>query len=216
MTNVDETPAGRVCTKCREYKILDEFSAAPRGRYGRKASCKACDAARHLALHPPKPRVGRPRRAPLVGSDLKTCTKCGVEKTIDEFSIGKKGNGATQNVVYKSQCKTCNSTQARQWYDDNKSRANENRRRFHLMSAYGLTVERFNAMVSQQNGVCAICGGKDDERLHVDHDHETGAIRGLLCNRCNRAIGLFGDDPVVMRRAIAYLMRAQRIHQETR
>lgn len=65
-----------------------------------------------------------------------------------------------------------------------------------------------------QCGACALCGkvpGEDPERgrnqkcLHVDHDHKTGKIRGLLCSSCNRGLGYFGDDPVVLRRAAEYL-----------
>lgn len=208
----------RVCTKCRLVKPLDDFSAAPRGKYGRKAHCKACDAARHAALHPSKPRVYRPRRAPLVGGDPKTCTNCKVEKTVDEFSISRQAT-ATQNAVYQSWCKQCSSERAVQWWRDNRERADANRRRTSLKALYGLTVERYDEMLKAQGGVCAICGnpqkwGKTSrDNLCVDHDHETGAVRGLLCNGCNRAVGFFGDDPVILARAISYLARAKEIHQ---
>jgi len=96
-----------------------------------------------------------------------------------------------------------------EWYRNNPERSNENKRRFNLKNLYGMSVEDYNGIVARQGNVCAICGNGREGRLHVDHDHETGAVRGLLCNRCNRAIGLFEDDPIILRRAIAYLLRVR-------
>lgn len=208
-------PTQRVCTKCREVKPLDEFSHAPRGKYGRKASCKSCDAARHARLHPPRPRVSKPRREPLPGEALKRCTKCGESKTIDEFSLSRKAT-ETANAVYKPSCKQCASDRAMEWYHANRDRADENRIRFNLRTLYGITLEQYEEMLRAQGGVCAIC--KQDEpaahgrtgrkfKLSVDHCHDSGRIRGLLCQKCNRAIGLLGDDPATLHRAAAYLAR---------
>jgi hypothetical protein len=61
-------------------------------------------------------------------------------------------------------------------------------------------------MVEEQGGVCILCGGASPDRaLAVDHDHASGSIRGLLCSTCNTGLGAFGDDPELLRRAIAYL-----------
>ena len=61
-------------------------------------------------------------------------------------------------------------------------------------------------MLERQSGVCAICGGKPKSgRLHVDHIHGTDRVRGLLCNLCNPALGLFKDDTVRLAMAIEYL-----------
>jgi len=62
-------------------------------------------------------------------------------------------------------------------------------------------------MYADQFGRCAICGGVNDidRRLSVDHNHDTGEVRGLLCNRCNRAIGLLGDSIDILESAISYL-----------
>jgi len=68
----------------------------------------------------------------------------------------------------------------------------------------------------KQGGVCALCAapfrgwGRGDRRLMVDHDHETGGVRGLLCGDCNTAIGRFGDDPVRLRAAAEYIERFRR------
>ncbi len=57
-----------------------------------------------------------------------------------------------------------------------------------------------------QGGVCGICGGRDRDRdLAIDHDHETGEIRGLLCSRCNTALGSFRDNPEIITAALSYL-----------
>jgi hypothetical protein len=61
-------------------------------------------------------------------------------------------------------------------------------------------------MLAAQHGVCAIC--QTAQAIHVDHDHRTGQIRGLLCLRCNAALGQLADDPLVLRRAARYLERS--------
>jgi hypothetical protein len=69
--------------------------------------------------------------------------------------------------------------------------------------------ERYAELLEQQGGACAICGSgnRSGHRLAADHDHKTGAIRGLLCHRCNTAIGLLRDDPELLRAAIGYLSK---------
>lgn len=73
---------------------------------------------------------------------------------------------------------------------------------------HGLSVEQFERLLSDQGGGCALCGGRNaDRRLAIDHDHETGRIRGLLCSRCNTALGLLRDSVDLLTRAVAYLRR---------
>lgn len=78
-----------------------------------------------------------------------------------------------------------------------------------LIRNYGITSEEFDALFEQQNGVCAICGQEEfhiwKRRLSVDHDHETGRIRGLLCHNCNNMLGHAKDNVKTLMRAIAYL-----------
>lgn len=74
--------------------------------------------------------------------------------------------------------------------------------------AYGISRAEYDAMLQAQGGVCAICKGPHrgvGKRLHVDHCHDTGAVRGLLCGNCNTFIGLAEHDPDRLRQAIAYL-----------
>lgn len=85
----------------------------------------------------------------------------------------------------------------------------------YLKRVYGITLLDYNTMFESQGGVCKICGDEgflmDSERhkikLVVDHNHITGAVRGLLCHNCNRALGLLQDNTDVLRSAINYLER---------
>ncbi len=74
---------------------------------------------------------------------------------------------------------------------------------------YGLCPDDYERLVDQQNGRCAICRGITT-RLVVDHDHATGGVRGLLCNRCNVGIGMLGDDLKHLRAATRYLAKRLR------
>ncbi len=70
-----------------------------------------------------------------------------------------------------------------------------------------MTAEDFAEMLEVQGSTCAICGNTSEKRLHVDHDHETGRVRGLLCFTCNTLLGNAKDDPRIILAAAEYLMR---------
>ena len=75
-------------------------------------------------------------------------------------------------------------------------------------SLYGITREEYDAMVARQEGKCLVCL-QEPKRLYIDHDHATGKIRGLLCNRCNAGLGFLGDDVERVRAAARYLETGQ-------
>lgn len=98
----------------------------------------------------------------------------------------------------------------------NELRRGERNRRAAL-ARVGMTVEEYEVKLEAQGGGCALCGAKPKEgfkadgghmpALHQDHDHETGQNRDLLCNRCNQGLGLFSDDPELLRAAAGYIER---------
>lgn len=110
--------------------------------------------------------------------------------------------------------------ESKEYYMRNKEKVRERHKRYydgrgkhyHMEYNYGLSKERYDSCLREQGGVCAICG-KDNpptariKRLCVDHSHETGAFRGLLCASCNRGLGLLGDSPEILIRAVQYLNR---------
>ena len=76
----------------------------------------------------------------------------------------------------------------------------------HLKHKYKMSLKEYKDLLELQSGVCAICGGtNEDKRLFVDHNHTSGKVRGLLCKKCNSAIGLFRDDIGILNEAISYL-----------
>jgi hypothetical protein len=129
----------------------------------------------------------------------KRCSKCGITQPAGNFS--KEPANSTTGL--NSQCKNCRKVYAREWMSGPKGR--------HIfLSRYGLTLDAYNALVDAQDGVCAICGKPEQAKrgcLCVDHDHNTGQVRGLLCTRCNTGLGMFLDNPSLLLEAVAYLER---------
>lgn len=90
----------------------------------------------------------------------------------------------------------------RQWRADNEDRVRNHR----YLKKYGITLREYERLLKKQKGKCAICGALPGRRrLEVDHCHETDAVRGLLCEMCNRGIGTFEDNPALLLAAANYL-----------
>lgn len=93
---------------------------------------------------------------------------------------------------------------AKDWYNNNKERYKDNAFR----RKYGITLEQYDLMRKQQNYCCAICKTSETEsgkKMFVDHNHQTGAVRKLLCTQCNAGIGMLQDNPEIMERAAKYV-----------
>ena len=138
----------------------------------------------------------------------KYCTSCGLVKSTDLFSADRRYKSG-----YRSQCRQCRASTPS---------AKRAKLSGHLRRIYGLTHEEWEEMYKAQSGVCAICklpetritrpnaktlGNGDIPRLSVDHDHETGRVRGLLCYKCNIGIGHLQDSIEILQEAIEYLKR---------
>lgn len=144
-----------------------------------------------------------------------TCTKCRREfpATTEFFHIQKEGR-----YGLKSKCKQCRADYHKE-YEKTEcgkfARTKINKRRaengyltsYMLWHYYGMSPEQYDKMLKEQGNGCAICGGVnvDNRRLAIDHNHETGKIRGLLCHYCNIGLGCFKDDVKKMKLAIKYL-----------
>jgi hypothetical protein len=138
--------------------------------------------------------------------ELRTCRTCQVAKSLDEFYRYSQRPG-----VLFLDCKICHCDKNKARRKVNPQRLRTIEHRSHNLRTYGLTIERYEEMSLAQGGVCAICRGVnvDGKRLHVDHCHTTGVVRGLLCGRCNRGIGNFDDDSDRLMQAAYYLKGGQ-------
>jgi hypothetical protein len=149
--------------------------------------------------------------------ELKTCRDCGEAKARNEFHKHARTKDRLQ--LY---CKSCMTDRNRKWRAQNPERlakyeqtrpqrSPDERRRMQLWREYKMLPADYDRMHAEQDGKCAICGSTDPgagrAMLAVDHDHTTGAIRGLLCNGCNVALGHLKDDVSRLRSAIDYLNR---------
>jgi hypothetical protein len=169
-----------LCSVCLQEKPRTECYCAPRSRF---ILCKTCA---------------------LQG---KHCSHCTVYKPFSEFPSSK--NSHNRGGVY-AYCKACANKRV-------KRRDNPVKRRAHkLIIRFNLSQEEYDAMFVAQGGVCAICKqpetrldntGKRIRALAVDHDHETGEVRGLLCGRCNYLLGYVRDDTELLQAAGEYLER---------
>ncbi|MDQ3982066.1 MAG: endonuclease VII domain-containing protein [Actinomycetota bacterium] len=123
------------------------------------------------------------------------CHRCGLDKSPEEFPRNKRRDcGRHWN------CRACHSIQNRE------SRAkNGGARKYHLRRRYGLTPAEFDALVAEQGFLCPICLKRP--AVDVDHDHRTGRVRGILCEKCNGGLGQFRDNPKTIKSAIDYLER---------
>lgn len=127
----------------------------------------------------------------------KFCLTCKQAKKVDEFHRNKR---YPDGRCYE--CAVCHTERTKKWnkahYDSDKARAK------HLKATYGITEAQYLELYEKQGGVCACCGKKetvfsnkkkDTFQLAIDHDHETGKVRALLCIACNTSLGAMNEDP---------------------
>ncbi len=97
----------------------------------------------------------------------------------------------------------------RAWHLRNREKVSTSHRRNMLWMHYKLTPDQYDSILKDQGSVCAICKSttSSKKRMHVDHDHATGQIRGILCTRCNFAIGCLKDEPLLIEAALKYVQR---------
>jgi hypothetical protein len=215
-----EIPA-KTCSRCKTTKSLSEFYRHAKTKDGYQGYCKNCTKryvrdweeanAERLAA-----AQAQALAEPVDLTKTKCCPRCGETKPLLEFYAHRSTKD--RRATY---CKSCakayqierqrgtRGAYMKRYAEVNRSRMLQHYRSFRLR-LYGLTLERYDEMLEEQDHRCAICGG-DGERvdgrapLVVDHDHETNRVRALLCNGCNAGLGMFGDDPERLRATADYL-----------
>lgn len=128
--------------------------------------------------------------------DGRHCSSCGVFKLASEFNL-ERDVKAVGGITMRAQCRPCR--EHIKW-------------KAFIIRTYGITAEDYYNMLANQDNKCALCGSEEvnnsritSGKLFIDHCHDTGKVRGLLCSKCNHAIGLLNDDVDLLRKAITYL-----------
>jgi len=135
---------------------------------------------------------------------MKPCSKCGIVKELDQFN-----KRAASKDGHASKCKVCTKAKALKIRDERP----DSTRGYNLKQRFNISIDDYNIMFLDQKGRCKICNNAEtnlDNKgkvkwLAVDHNHDTGDIRGLLCSNCNTGIGKLGDSIKVLKNAIKYL-----------
>lgn len=128
---------------------------------------------------------------------MKECKVCNEEKELTDYYTRKRSVDGRYHT-----CKECYKEKVRNRHDK------ERQRDYDLQRNFGITVDEYDHMLHKQDNCCAICGKHQLEfkrRFDVDHNHETGEVRGLLCYDCNPGLGKFKDNPKLLRAAADYL-----------
>ena len=139
-------------------------------------------------------------------NDSKNCTKCSTVKPFEDFYKDK-----TARLGLSAYCKSCMKAKSKSHREANPRRKKD----LDLRYKFNITIEEFDAMLTAQGGVCAICKkvNSNGRALSVDHDHSCcpgkescgQCVRSLLCGDCNMGLGKFRDNPELLRAAIGYL-----------
>ena len=134
---------------------------------------------------------------------MKRCSKCKLEKPFIDFNKNK-----SRKDGYQSSCKKCHSKMMSGY--KSKGLKKKSDRKVDLKRRYGISEIQYQSMLKQQDGKCALCRSEDIGRkgaVHfcVDHNHNTGDVRGLLCHNCNVVLGKIKDSKEWLHRALQYL-----------
>ena len=186
----------KVCRDCGKDLPLTAFSPSKKNRDGRTSYCRPCfrvrDAAYRAARAAAQGKAVRPRA--VLPDGQARCPACDTIKPLTDF--GRRSGERTGRVSYCYPCFNRIKEESRQ-------RVHGGSRNYHLRRRYGITQAEADAFFDRQGGLCALC--RERPAQHVDHDHLTGKVRGMLCSCCNQGLGNFRDRADVMRAAIAYL-----------
>ena len=210
----------KACTKCNKEKDFGSFYKNKNCKFGTMSICKICDNNRKTEFLRKKSaernrKEGKKaKRLTLVAKKdkevgKKYCPKCESVKIFDLFYTNK----ASRNG-YSSHCINCMNEIGKSRPKEERQKRYIKRRRqvrnTNLIRHFGITIEKYDQMLKEQSGVCAICGKTPKENkkaLAVDHHHKENKIRGLLCNNCNVAMGFLSEDVDIAYATIDYIKK---------
>lgn len=203
------------CSCCKKLKRLTSFHKSSRNNDGYDYLCKTCKK--------------------IKGKQYFELNKKDISKKNKEYYLTHRKETLKQCKKYALEHKEEIKTRRHKWYKKNKKHHNQLTKQYYLKHKskllkdgfrqalkrnFNLSINDYNTMMQEQKGVCAICkrtetlkktNGISVRRLSVDHDHKTGKVRGLLCNRCNVILGKIEDNTILLNTMIKYLQNNRRL-----
>ena len=218
------------CGRCKQHKERSKFYNDRRSKDGLCYDCIDC---RKAYYNRPGPNIefrtctnaNCPCVNPQPGTEFRkfrtTCRECGRRAAHVYLDMpGAKERRALRQKLRRAdpEVQRHESEQNKAWRSkpENAQRIKDRMRKHLLEKSYGMTIEQYDALLKAQDGKCAICKKVETyvnyrtrqvKRLAVDHDHKTGRVRGLLCNRCNRALGIVENIQESLPLFVDYLRR---------
>jgi len=196
------------CSRCRLDKPVTEY--APSAVKNGCGNCRVCQQLYTRAYQKANPEKSRAYGRASYQRNLEAARKKSREK-----QVARRAANPEAGREYQRSWMAKAADESLSKYEESRAtwrKRNPERLRAYDLAKYDLTPADYDAMLAAQGGACACCGATanaNGKRLFVDHDHSTGAVRGILCHHCNSGIGHFKDSPALLRGAIAYLKRAQ-------
>ncbi len=201
------------CTRCQKQLGFDQYSPDKRNKDGLQSQCHACRKSYK--------QLERDRRKEGIGLKIiseKTCNKCSITKTVDKFY---RDMGLADG--YGTICKECKHISTNAWREKKRTEYNAYMKKYRkthpekysqarnrgLKHRYGIDQMEYNRLLVEQLGNCAICRKPPtDKPLVVDHNHDTGKVRGLIHSGCNVAIAIL-DNEELLQQALDYKKKTE-------
>lgn len=178
----------KTCPICKQNKIISEFNICKYNKDGFQRMCRICQ------------------------SNYRKSRREYNNKYNKEYNLlyPEKRLKASKEYRERNYEKVCKSARdyARRIRKEKPEECHKKDRKVALLKYYGITENEYNNLYKKQNGVCAICGGKqrkNNKYFCIDHDHKTKKVRGLLCHNCNVALGLINENKEILKKMIEYL-----------
>lgn len=175
----------KICTKCNQKKSNSEFR-----KYKTYTSGSCIDCENEYRKNWRRNRYSNSiplyERENLIKEDKNRCIRCNLVKPLSQFR-----KSSHVNTGYLNTCKSCLSISQRASV---------------IVRLYGITINEYETLLQEQNNKCVVCHiDLLNTKQCIDHDHTTGKVRGILCDSCNRGLGLLKDDPKILIRGARYI-----------
>lgn len=178
------------CSVCDEIKDFNEFCNKSSSSDGKANFCKTCKSK--------KDKIYRENNKEKIKEATKSWHTKNIERSNDYYLNWRLKNKENKKL-YDQKYRTENKERKKEYHNSEIAKDSK------LKRTYGISLNEYESMLDEQNGVCYICFEKDSVKLAVDHNHKTGEVRKLLCKKCNTAIGLLREDTKIIENVLNYI-----------